>query len=129
MRNLIGYLLSDRRISWDEATSFKGFLYSIMRREKVHPDHNCYFSYRTSRQLLEKFSLTVEEVYYYQEVEGHGFAKVLDKAISFATWMSPAFADGLVVRATVQRLAVDGPVAVSEELIHASSASSSGNSA
>ena len=87
-------------ITTPNANSFKGFIHSMLRREKVHPDHNCYFSYRTLTQLLEKFELLPKEIYYYQEVEGRGLAKAIDKALSFATWLSPVWADGLVVRAT-----------------------------
>ncbi len=83
------------------AFAFKGFLHSMLRREKVHPDHNYYFSYRTIRQLLEKFDLQCKEIYYYQEVEGHGMSRALDNAIWYTTWISPVYADGLIVRATI----------------------------
>jgi 2-polyprenyl-3-methyl-5-hydroxy-6-metoxy-1,4-benzoquinol methylase len=83
------------------AFSFKQFLHSMMRREKVHEDHNFYFSYRTLRHLLEKFDLKCKEIYYYQEVEGRGLSRTLDNVISFVTWISPVWADGLIVRATV----------------------------
>ncbi|MGH9877724.1 MAG: class I SAM-dependent methyltransferase [Nitrososphaerales archaeon] len=83
------------------AFAFKQFLHSMMRREKVHEDHNYYFSYRTLKQLLEKFDLGCKEIYYYQEVEGHGLSRTLDNAFYFMTWISPVWADGLIVRATV----------------------------
>jgi len=83
------------------ATSVRGFLFSIMRQEKVHPDHNYYFSYRTLKQLLEKFGLNCKEIYYYQEIEGQGLSRALDNTVAFATWLVPLWADGLIVRATV----------------------------
>ena len=80
------------------ATSLRGFIYSMLRREKVHPDHNYYFSYRTLQQLLEKFGLECREIYYYQAVEGRGPAWVLDHTLRLATRLSGAWADGLIVR-------------------------------
>jgi len=83
------------------ATSFKRFLHAMMREEKVHEDHNYYFSYRTLKQLLEKCGLKCTEIYFYQEVVGRGLSRTLDKAVSYVTWISPVWADGLIVRATV----------------------------
>lgn len=81
------------------ATSFKGFLTSLLRQEKVHPDHNYYFSYRTLKQLTAKFGLECREIYYYQEIEGHGLSKALDIALALSTRISPLCSDGLIVRA------------------------------
>jgi len=81
------------------ATSLRGFIYSMLRREKVHPDHNYYFSYRTLQQLLAKFGLKCVDVYYYQAVEGQGPARVLDHILKLATHISGAWGDGLIVRA------------------------------
>ena len=81
------------------ATSIRGFLYSMLRQEKVHPDHNYYFSYRTLQQLLQKFGLECREVYYYQAIEGKGLARVLDHSLRLATRLSGAWADGLILRA------------------------------
>lgn len=83
------------------ASSFKGFLHAMMREEKVHEDHNYYFSYRTLKQLLEKCGLRCSEIYYYQEIVGRGLSGTLDKVLSYVTWISPVWADGLIVRATV----------------------------
>lgn len=83
------------------ASPIKGFLRTMMRRERVHPDHNYYFSYRTIQQLLEKFDLKCTEVYYYQGFADGGFWRIVDKTLSIATWISPACADGLIVRATI----------------------------
>jgi 2-polyprenyl-3-methyl-5-hydroxy-6-metoxy-1,4-benzoquinol methylase len=83
------------------AFSFKGFLHSMLQEEKVHQDHNYYFSYYVLKQLLEKFDLRCKEIYYYQEIENTGLLKVFDKVISFVTWISPTWADGLIVRAVL----------------------------
>ncbi len=82
------------------ANSFKGFLHAMMRREKVHPEHNYYFSYRTLKQLMDKFDLNCREVYYYQEVHGHGLSRLVDKVASVATRISPVWSDGVIVRAS-----------------------------
>lgn len=81
------------------AMSLRGFIYSMLRQEKVHPDHNYYFSYRTLQQLLEKFGLKCVDVYYYQAVEGEGAAWWFDHALKLATHISGAWGDGLIVRA------------------------------
>ena len=83
------------------AFSFKSFLFSLMRKEKVHEDHNYYFSYRTLIQLFQKFNLNCQEVYYYQEIQGAGLSKSLDRILSLSTVISPVLADGLIVRATL----------------------------
>ena len=83
------------------AFSFKSFLFSLMRKEKVHEDHNYYFSYRTLIQLFQKFNLKCQDVYYYQEIQGKGFSKGLDRVLSLPTFISPVLADGLIVRATL----------------------------
>ena len=83
----------------------------MLRRERVHPDHHHYFSYRTLKLLMEKFDLGCSEIYCYQEVEGHGLAKAIDRALPLATRVSPVWADGLVARATLHRLAAEEPVA------------------
>lgn len=88
-------------VTTPNANSFKGFVHSMLRREKVHPDHNYYFSYRTLKQLMEKFDLECSEIYYYQEIEGQGLAKAIDRALSLATRVSPVWADGLVARAAL----------------------------
>ena len=81
------------------ATSVKSFLSAFMRFEKVHPDHNFYFSYYTLKHLLEEFGLKCEDIYYYQDVEGRGIPKAIDKALSMMTRFSPALADGVIMRA------------------------------
>lgn len=93
------------------ATSVKGFVHSLLRREKVHPDHNYYFSYRTVQQLLEKHDLACREVYYYQEVEGSGLTKLFEQSIALLPRWSPAWSDGLIVRAELR--ALDSPALAS----------------
>ena len=63
------------------AFAFRGILYSLFQKEKVHGDHNYYFSYRTLSQLFEKFDLDCREIYYYQEVEGSGLPRLFDNSI------------------------------------------------
>jgi 2-polyprenyl-3-methyl-5-hydroxy-6-metoxy-1,4-benzoquinol methylase len=86
-------------ITTPNAFSFKGFLHAMIREEKVHEDHNYYFSHRVLQQLLAKFDLKCREIYYYQEVEGSGLAKAFDKSIAAVTWISPVWADGIFIRA------------------------------
>ena len=74
-------------------------MYSMLRQEKVHPDHNYYFSYRTLQQLLGKFGLKCVDVYYYQAIEGKKAARIFDHALKLATSISGAWGDGLIVRA------------------------------
>ena len=52
-------------ITTPNASSIRQFLYGLLRREKVHEDHNYYFSYRTIRQLLGKFGLTCTETCFF----------------------------------------------------------------
>ena len=79
----------------------KGFLHSLLGREKVHPDHNYYFSYYTITQLLGKFGFHCAAVYYYQEVQGQGLALAVDRCLAVAPRVWPILADGLFVRAAV----------------------------
>ena len=88
-------------ITTPNAFAFKQFLYSMIRREKVHNEHNFYFSYRTLKQCLKKSHLRCKEIYYYQNSDGPGLLKLLLKAISIATRISPVWADGLIARAVL----------------------------
>ena len=90
-------------VTTPNANSFKGFVHSMLRREKVNPDHNYYFSFRTIKQLLEKFDLRCDEVYYYQDIEGTGLTKVVDRVMSLAPRVSPVWADGIFARVTLKR--------------------------
>jgi predicted TPR repeat methyltransferase len=86
-------------VTTPNASSIKGFVHALLRREKVHPDHNYYFSHRTATQVLEKFGLTPREVYYYQDVEGTGMTRFVDRTFKLATKWSPVWADGVIARA------------------------------
>lgn len=88
-------------LTTQNAFGFKLFVHSLLGNEKVHSDHNYYFSYYTISQLLEKFGLRSGRVCYYQQVEGHGAALFVDKVLALSTYVSPLFADGLFVTATV----------------------------
>jgi len=85
------------------AFGFKGFVHSLLGREKVHPDHNYYFSHFTISQLLTKFGFQCEETCYYQEVRGDGIARIIEHSVSVITRLWPTFADGLFVRASLRQ--------------------------
>ena len=80
---------------------FRGIISVLARMEKVNPDHNYYFSYRTLQHLLDKFGLKCREVYYYQDQGGRWLWRILDKFISLMVWVSPVWSDGLIVRANL----------------------------
>lgn len=88
-------------ITTPNAFSIKGFFHSLMGREKVHSDHNYYFSYQTVIQLLKKHNLYCPEIHYYQEVKGHGIKRFIDNIFAFSTSISPLWADGLVIVARI----------------------------
>ena len=77
------------------AFAFRGFLLTMLRKEKVHEDHNCYFSYQTLKQLFRQCGLKCTDIYYYIVLNN-----LLDKALYLTTWISPVWSDGLIVRAT-----------------------------
>ena len=81
------------------ASALKNFLHAMLGEEKVHEDHNYYFSYRTLKQLLERTGFSCEEIYYYQDIEGRGLALLLDRTLSAMTHLRPLWSDGLIVRA------------------------------
>lgn len=85
-------------ISTVNATSIKQFIHALLRREKVHPDHNYYFSYWTLKQLLGKYQLK-SEVYFYQETEEYGLALISERIFWYAAKMTPAWSDGLLALA------------------------------
>jgi len=43
------------------AFSFHRFFFSLRRFEYVHPDHTCYYSYRTLRYLLQRHGFVIRE--------------------------------------------------------------------
>lgn len=76
--------------------TFVNIVYGLLRREKVHPDHNYYFSYRTLKTLVEKQGLRVVEIYYYQVLN-----TPTDRFMSPLKKIWPNLADGLILRARV----------------------------
>lgn len=84
------------------AISFRQWCHALLREEKVHGDHNYYFSFQTMKQLLGKVGLICDEIYYYQDVAPKGAAKSLDRAFSLVTRISPLWSDGLFVRASLR---------------------------
>ena len=85
------------------ATALKQCFHAMFHQEKVHPDHNYYFSYWTLRHLLSKFNLNCKETYYYQESQGKGLGLVVEKVFLSMTRISPAWSDGLIARATIRQ--------------------------
>jgi len=76
-------------------SSLKTFIFAMLRKEKVHPDHNFYFSYWTLKHLLEKCFLDPFEIYYYAVKYTN-----IDKLLSLFTFVSPVVSDGIIARAT-----------------------------
>jgi len=61
----------------------KPYIIEVMKQVRMHPpDHNYYFSYRTLQQLLEQIGLECRQIYYYQALEGKGFARHLDHTLT-----------------------------------------------
>lgn len=81
------------------ACTLKGVIHALVGQEKVHPDHNYYFSHFTIQQLLEKFGYRCVESYYYQEVRGRGLSLIVDRLFGVSAKVWPLLADGLIVRA------------------------------
>lgn len=92
---------SELVITTTNATSFRQSIHALLREEKVHTDHNYYFSYRTIKQLVEKFGMDCREIYYYQEQAPNGIGKFGDRILSASTWISPIFSDGVIARAVL----------------------------
>jgi len=80
------------------AFTLKIFLYSFFYKEKVHSDHNYYFSYYTIKQLIEKHGLKCDNIYYYQEVNGKGLSLILDRLFYVMSLIFPSLSDGLIVK-------------------------------
>ncbi len=89
------------------ASAAKVFLRALLGGEKVHPEHQCYFSYFTIAQALERAGLEPQEIAYYQDVEGRGASAMLDGALAVIPRLAPALADGLIVRARLTTEGVD----------------------
>ncbi len=103
IRNLISLMKNQTNLilTTPNAFSFKRFLYSMIRREKVHYDHNFYFSYQTIKHLLESFDLKCIDFCYYQNIAKEGIPLFFDKTISVVTKISPVWSDGMIVRTTL----------------------------
>lgn len=80
------------------ATSIYNFIYALIRKEKVHPDHNFYFSFCTIKHLMEKCDLNPIEIYFYKVKN-----RFVDKMLSIFSWLSAAYSDGIIVKAVVKR--------------------------
>ena len=74
----------------------KSFLHAILRREKVHPDHNFYFSPVTLRHLIEVNGFNVVEMFPYWSEPRHGMLGVMDRIVGSFKYVSAWLGDGLV---------------------------------
>jgi len=77
--------------------SLMSFFFSVANKEKVHPDHNYYFSYYTMKHFIEKCGFIPLEIYYYKVNN-----TIIDKLASIVKKMMPALSDGIIVRAKLQ---------------------------
>lgn len=81
------------------AHSLRGFLQVLLGTEKVHPDHNCYFSWATIGILLTKVGfMKIERLFYLADLPAQLWKRVLIGP--FASIFYPAFpqlADGLII--------------------------------
>lgn len=55
----------------------------ILKKETVHPDHTCYYSYNTLANLLERHGFSIKE--YYGHTLGRSFEKIYRIMPHFAT--------------------------------------------
>ena len=74
--------------------TFVGMAFALLGREKVHPDHNYYFSYRTLTTLVRKQDFDPLEIYYYANLNSP-----IDKLALPLKKVWPTAADGLILRA------------------------------
>ena len=87
-------------ITTPNATSIKAALRALFRRkERVHPDHNNYYSYCTLKHFLERLGFECKDIYFYQEGAERGLWRYLEVGFTIASKLSPACSDGLIVRA------------------------------
>jgi methyltransferase family protein len=88
-------------ISVPNAFWFEGFIHVLLGTEKVHPEHVAYYSYYTVKQLLERAGLDVQDCRpcsYQLSTWKKALTDSLQKPIM---WLSPHFAAGYVLTATV----------------------------
>lgn len=67
------------------AFSLKGLICTLLGREKVHPEHVCYFSCRTIQELLRRHGLASSQISYYQGVTGRGASLWLDRSLALTS--------------------------------------------
>jgi len=94
---------SELMLTTVNATGVKGFTHALTGVEKVHPDHNYYFSYHTLRQLFTKVDLDCREIYYYQDVVSGGLSGAVDLGFKLAAKVIPGWSDGVIVHARAKR--------------------------
>ena len=84
-------------ITVPNALFIKSFVHAMLRREKVHPDHNFYFSPVTLRRLIESNGFSVLEMFPYWSDPRRGVLGILDRVFGSFKHLSAWLGDGLVV--------------------------------
>jgi SAM-dependent methyltransferase len=77
----------------------------LFRYESVHPEHTCYFSYRTLKRLLEMNGLEPFDGKYYYEARGRrdGIASTLGAGLLLAAArVAPQYANGFIMHARLK---------------------------
>lgn len=86
-------------ITVPSALNLKIFFHGILGREKVHADHNYYFSPSTLKHFIESNGFEVLEMYPYWCPPRTGFLGLLDRTIGLFGLVSPWVGEGIVVSA------------------------------
>ncbi len=89
-----GYLV----ITTPNAYSFSAMLYAlILRREKCHPEHTCYFSPQTLTYLVERHGFKIEKVYHASSPSQSRWIEFLRKIVIA---VNPLLCERVVLTAT-----------------------------
>lgn len=86
-------------ISIPNAFHFRGFIHTLFGREKTHPDHVAYYSYRTIHELLNRSKLKIEEIFPYRIAKrtlGQKLTLLIEAPLLL---ISPHLAPGYVLKA------------------------------
>lgn len=92
---------TDLIITTINAYSFFRFVYYVLRREIVHPDHNYYFSPRVLERLIKRCGLEITDFSHYPV--GREIRKLNPRKLilmdDFSRWFFPSASDGVIFRA------------------------------
>lgn len=86
-------------ITVPNALNTKVFLHGLLNQEKVHPDHNYYFTPVTLQHLIETNGFQLIEMFPYWCRPRGGSAGLLDRALGILKHTSPWVGEGIVVLA------------------------------